>query len=395
VTTVIVLHEHELAEESLTSNQAFALQASGVIDVQPAWSAGRYRLKAGAIVGAIDLGEDLTLRVVPKLEVRRVVYLLCHAAGLATWDEHLVHLDDDAAIDLALAEAFTTATERTLRRGPRSSYFSREDDLAEVRGRVDANRQRLRYGLPLPVSVNYDEYGPDIPENQLILGAALQLQRLPALPGALRRRLRRIATCLEGVRPARRDEARQPILFNRLNDTYKPAVALARTALEGLSFDLGTGPRPVTGFSVNMNRLFEQFLSVALADALTAHDGRLHAQRSDHLDRDRQARIIPDLTWIQNQKPAVVIDAKYKDPAEGRAADGDLYQVVAYCVALGIHRAFLVHATTAASTTLVVESGSIEVTVTGLDLAAPLPVLRAQIRALADDVARLPVLATS
>jgi 5-methylcytosine-specific restriction enzyme subunit McrC len=387
MTAVVALREHELTEEALTAGQALALQASGVINVQPAWSVGRYKLKAGAIIGAVDLGDGLILRVLPKLEVRRVVYLLCHAAGLATWDEHLVDLDDDASVDLALTEAFTTAAERTLRRGPLSSYYTLEDDLAEVRGRVDANRQRLRYGLPLPIAVTYDEYGLDIPENQLVLGAALQLLRLPSIPGALRRRLRRLVTSLEGVRPARRDQANSPVHFTRLNDTYRPAVALARAALEGTSFDLRAGRRSLTGFTVNMNRLFEQFLSVALADALAKHDGRLCVQRADYLDRDSQARIIPDLTWMRNQKPAVVVDAKYKDPSDGKPADDDLYQVVAYCAGLGIHRAFLVHATTAASATLTIESGGIEITVTGLDLAAPLGDLRHRIAELSEAVA--------
>lgn len=389
--TTVLLFEHQLSEEELTPDQALALGASGVVDVQPAWSAGRYRLKAGAIVGSVNLRDGLIVRVLPKLEIRRVVYLLCHAEGLATWDERIIDVDDDATIDQALAEAFATAAERTLRRGPRSSYFTQEEDLTEVRGRMDANRQRLRYGLPLPISVIFDEYGPDIAENRLILGAAMQLQRLPDLSATLRRRLRRLVTSLEGVRPARRDEANIPVFFNRLNDAYVPAVALSRAVLQGVSFDLGDGPRRVTGFTVNMNRLFERFLSVALADALANRDGRICAQRSDHLDRDRHARIIPDLTWIRNEKPVVVIDAKYKDPSDGKAVDGDLYQVVAYCAGLGIRRAFLVHATIAAQATLFIESAGIKIVVTGLDLAAPLSVLQTQLSGLANQIDQLPV----
>jgi 5-methylcytosine-specific restriction enzyme subunit McrC len=384
VSTVIKLHEHEFAEVAVTSEQAIALQHTGILDVAPAWSPGRYRLKAGAIIGSVMIDDELNLRIIPKLEIRRVVYLLCHAVRLATWDDRLVDLDDEATIDVAVAEAFTTAAERALRRGPRSSYFTKEEDLMEVRGRIDANQQRLRYGLLLPISVSYDDYGPDISENQLILGAVLQLQRLPTLSGTLRRRLRRLGASLEGVRPFRRDEATSPVLFNRLNERYRPAVALARTVLQGLSFDLGLGSRSVTGFTFNMNKLFEDFLTVSLTEALEDHDGHLYAQRQDHLDRDRQARIIPDLTWVRRGKPSAVIDAKYKDPSDGSAADADLYQVVAYCAGLGVRRAILVHATDAASARLIIASGTIEVTITGLDLAAPLPSLRAQIAALAD-----------
>jgi 5-methylcytosine-specific restriction enzyme subunit McrC len=386
--TLVELREHEASELALTSAEAIALSATGIVDVEPAWTAGTFRLRAGATVGAVTIGDDLRLRIAPKIQIRRVVYLLCHAAGLATWDEHLIDLDDTDPIDSAVAHAFVTAAERVLKRGPRSAYYNVDDDLTEIRGRVDANRQRLRYGFPLPVAVTYDEYGVDTTENQLLAGAAMQLQRLPDLSTALYPRLRRLRTSLQGVQPARRDQARQPVYFTRLNEHYRPAVALARTVLEGTSFDLTTGARQVTGFTVNMNSLFEHFLYAALSGSLAQHDGQLRYQRSDHLDRNRQTRIIPDLTWIHERRPTVVIDAKYKDPSDGRPADSDIYQVVAYCVGLGTRAAYLVHATTAATTTLHIDAGGFEVVSTGLELTAPLADLRRQIQALADSVAR-------
>lgn len=392
MTTLIELDEHEAAERALTADELLALQGSGMLDVQPGWSQGTYRLKARHIVGVVDLGAGLTVRIRPKLPVRRVVYLLCYAAGLAHWDERLVDLDDDTPIDVALAEAFASVTERTLRRGPHSAYFNVDDDLAEIRGRVDANRQRLRYGLPVPVSVTYDEYGVDVLENQLMLAAAIRLQRLSALSGLLRRRLRRIAVALEGVRPASRAQARLPVHFNRLNEHYGPALALARATLQGHSFNLQGGDRTLIGFTVNMNRLFEKFLEVGLGQALRAYpDGRLSAQRSDHLDEDRSVRVVPDLTWMRNMTPAVIIDAKYKDPSGPTASDDDLYQIVSYCTGLGINRAFLVHATPATPTRLAIRSSNIEVTITGLDLAAPIPALQDQFADLAKAIAAHPV----
>ena len=74
----------------------------------------------------------------------------------------------------------------------------------------------------------------------------------------------------------------------------------------------------------------------------------------------------------------------------------DLYQMIAYCAGLAVHRAILVHATVfAARSVLGIEFGEIEINVTGLDLAAPLPELRAQIDALAQLIDPLPVLAVS
>jgi 5-methylcytosine-specific restriction enzyme subunit McrC len=289
----------------------------------------------------------------------------------------------------ALGAAFVVVSERALRRGPHSGYYEMADDLNEIRGRLDTNKQRRRFGLPLPVSVTFDEYGTDIPENQLLLGAIATLHRLASLPLDLHRRLRRLAASLDGVQPARPRDAQQRVRFTRLNEHYRSAVALARVVLTGQSFDLAAGHRSITGFTVNMNQLFESFLTVSLAETLERrHGGRLHAQRHDHLDRSRGIGIIPDLTWIIEKRPVAVLDAKYKILHDDRPADADLYQVIAYCVALEIETAYLVHATgTQRSVPVSVGEGDIRLHVVGLDLGASLPRLRSQIEALADDVA--------
>jgi 5-methylcytosine-specific restriction enzyme subunit McrC len=120
--TLVDLQEYESREVALTSGDAVAIASTGVVEVKPAWTAGHYQLRAGPVIGTLPIGDDLLLRVTPKVSIRRVVYLLCHAAGLATWDDTLVDLDAESAIDLAIAHAFVTAAERAPRRGPRSAY---------------------------------------------------------------------------------------------------------------------------------------------------------------------------------------------------------------------------------------------------------------------------------
>ena len=387
--TRLELSEYTTLETPLTPDQAAAVATTDAVTLQRAWAPGAFQVTAGSVVGALRLGEDLELRINPKLPIRRVVYLLAHAAGLATWDESLLDLNDDAPLDVAIAAALLALSERALRRGPHSGYYEIAEDLSEVRGRLDTNEQRRRLGLPLPISVIFDEYGTDIPENQLLLGAFKILQRLASLPLDLRQRLRRLGASLDGVRPAGSRDARRQVRFTRLNEHYRPAVALARVVLTGRTFDLAGGQRSITGFTVNMNQLFESFLTVSLTQALELrHGGRLHAQRHDHLDRSRGIGIVPDLTWITQKRPVAVIDAKYKTLQGARPSDDDLYQVITYSVALDIETAYLVHATeTQHSNSVAVGDSGICVHVAGLNLAASLPDLRSQIEALADDIA--------
>src|SRR5207248_9436077 len=105
----------------------------------------------------------------------------------------------------------------------------------------------------------------------------------------------------------------------------RSAVALARVVLRGTSFERAPGHSAVTGFSVDMNRLFEAFLEVSLGRELERYGGRVHSQRSDHLDRAKSVMIRPDLTWVVNRAPVTVIDAKYKDLDAQPARDADIY----------------------------------------------------------------------
>ncbi len=65
-----------------------------------------------------------------------------------------------------------------------------------------------------------------------------------------------------------------------------------------------------------------------------------------YLDHGRTVTIEPDLTWYDNDdKPVAVIDAKYKTTAPGkRGPNADMYQLTAYCTALGLREGHLIYA---------------------------------------------------
>lgn len=54
----------------------------------------------------------------------------------------------------------------------------------------------------------------------------------------------------------------------------------------------------VNGFLLDMPRLFEDFVTVALREALvTAYDGRVDAQDRHHFDEAGQVLLRPDIVW--------------------------------------------------------------------------------------------------
>lgn len=101
----------------------------------------------------------------------------------------------------------------------------------------------------------------------------------------------------------------------------------------------------ISGFLFDMARVFEDFLSAAFRTALAPHGGRCVLQASRHLDEDGAIRIVPDILYVSDDgDPIAVADAKYKAEKPEGYPDADLYQVLAYCTALGLGEGHLIYA---------------------------------------------------
>lgn len=116
-----------------------------------------------------------------------------------------------------------------------------------------------------------------------------------------RRSLGLFDTALERVRLENYDPRRLPeIHYTRLNEHYRPAVELAKLILRSASFELRHGRVRASAFLVNMNDVFEDFVVVALREALRVTE-RAFPQgargRSLYLDEGRMVSLEPDISW--------------------------------------------------------------------------------------------------
>lgn len=95
-----------------------------------------------------------------------------------------------------------------------------------------------------------------------------------------------------------------------------------------------------------MNEVFESFLYAALEEAFRRIGGSLRRHAPTHLDVEEGLRMEPDMTWWRPVgRCRAVIDAKYKSLVErATMPNADAYQMLAYCVALGLPRGFLIYA---------------------------------------------------
>jgi 5-methylcytosine-specific restriction enzyme subunit McrC len=358
-------------EHDLTVEQLGALQASRAVTVLPsATRSGAWDLRAAQYVGVVRTPE-LEIRIRPKVPLRNLLFLLGYAADPSGW--HDVPLDVKVEDDVvpALASALIHHANVALRRGVLQGYRREDDALLTLRGRLrEGDQLRRRFGFPIPVEVTWDEYTVDIPENQLLRTAALLLLRIGGHPQPVRERLLQLVRRLEGATSLPSGLKPPMVRFTRLNTHYRPAIDVATVILTNQSTSLATGGRSGVSFLFDMNRVFEEFLTATLTPALARLGGRVVAQHKDVLDLGRQIHIKPDLTWWIGPSCGAAVDAKYKSLLIAEAPNADIYQMLAYCTALGTPNGWLIYAAGNEDETIHrIQSSAVEIRVATVDLA--------------------------
>jgi 5-methylcytosine-specific restriction enzyme subunit McrC len=195
------------------------------------------------------------------------------------------------------------------------------------------------------LEIRHDEFTVDIAENQILRTAAERMLLVPRVDEESRRMLRRLLREFAEVSSIPRGDpipAWQPI---RLNSRYHAALRLAELVLRATSVEHATGTVAVNGFLLDMPRVFQDFVTVALREALEgAYGGHVASEPLYHLDEAGHVRLYPDIVWHVGGAPVAVIDAKYKAEKPRGYPNADLYQVLAYCTVLGLRTGHLVYA---------------------------------------------------
>jgi len=353
------------------------------LSVAPAWDApGAFDLVPGSEVGAISLdGSDVVVR--PKVPTDRVLFLISYALDPARWQDRTAAYSTAPEIVEGMAALYAYELRRALRRGVLQGYREMEDALTTIRGRVRFDEQlRRRYDAPLPIEVRFDEYTEDTDLNRVLRAALWRLSRL-------RIRSRQVRTTLAFCSAVLADNVTlvdytagdlPDLRWNRLSQHYKPAAELARLVLAATSLEVSAGLARGTGFVIDMNMVFESFVRTALRDALGLDATSFPAgdQVRVPLDVGRKVRLEPDLSWWVSDDCAFVGDAKYKRISVKGINHPDLYQLLAYTIALDLPAGLLVYAAGEAERVehTVVHSGK-QLHVTTIDLSgSPTDILR-------------------
>jgi 5-methylcytosine-specific restriction enzyme subunit McrC len=330
----------------LSDRVGVALRASGIVTAAPALQDGWWTVGPNGKVGVARVA-GIEIWVEPKVSIRRLFFLLGYASDHRVWRDEDLGLTEERNLLAAIATAFARQADKATQQGLLQGYRVEETASTVLRGRLrTADQLKRRFGLAIPLEVRFDEYGVDIPENQLLRGAAERLLSLPEINTVTRRALLRLMRATADVTSLSRGVALPVWQPSRLNARYQLALHLAAVVLRGGSVEQAGGVVQVNGFMLDMAQVFESFLACALGNALRRQGGHCKAQDRWHLDEAESVPMRPDLVWYRSGSatPAAVIDAKYKAEKPSGYPNADLYQMLAYCTVSGLRHGHLVYA---------------------------------------------------
>ncbi len=354
-------------------------------------SDGAYYVTPGSIVGAVEVGE-LSVLIKPKIGIPQLLSLACFAMSRFRPRRELFDFPREYALPDVLALALASAARRAFSRGLLHGYRTEEEALHTLRGRIRFNEQvSRRFGVPLPVEVRYDEFTDDILANRLVKAAAVRLAMAGLRSLRARSDMGRILGILDNVSLVEfQPNAVPEVSLDRLNEHYNEVIALSTLVLRHTAFESNRGTVRASGFLMDMNDVFQEFVTAALREALGVSQRVFLEKSIRSLDVGGKVSLRPDLTWWHGGECLFVGDAKYKNLTGGWVPNADLYQMLAYVTALDLPGGLLVYAKGEADTvTHHVRHTGKRLEVAALDLSGTLDDILARVGHLAGRVKEL------
>jgi len=314
---------------------------------------GRRVIQVTSFVGVIRAPDGYQIEVLPEvgkaigggaIEARQLlIEMLCclHGFRHVMTDKAKLSAAKMPLLEIFISE-FLRTVEHIVKRGIRSDYRQRQDNLLALRGKLLIS-SHLRQNLFRAdrFFTEHDNFSTDRPENRLLHAT---LRRVLLLTGTqanqkLARELNFVFADVPSSTQIRLDF--QQVRLDRGMGYYADALAWARLILNEESPMTGSGRHTAPSLLFPMEAVFEAYVAKHLPQQLTPHLILKSQARSHHLVRHREQnwfRLKPDLLVRNSDRDLLVLDTKWK-LLDGQKANGtdkyglsqsDFYQLQAY-----------------------------------------------------------------
>lgn len=352
--------------EFLDAEIAQKIQRTGIVELSRKVS-GEFVIKADSKIGFISV-QGVQVNVAPRFPIYNIFYFL-GLLGELKLDAEKVQIAESNDFLTVLFQSFIHSVASATRKGLISGYVNREESLQVLKGRMDFSRQFKNHPESyFPFEVAFDDFVEDVPENQ-ILKMALHISLKYGLQNRnLRNQAQNLLFNFKDV-----SDIKVVTAWNasRLNLHYSNALRLAELIISGNGFHENVGDIQISGFSIDMYKVFEDFVAKQLSERINSSEDLVVTQKSLPLDIGGIYREKPDIIWYRNGKPFQVMDTKYKQPegeTQQRDSLNDLRQVISYASLLDLKEAHLIYGVAGNARSIETRQEGITVYTHGLDL---------------------------
>ncbi len=365
---------------------------------------GRLDIRTTSWIGVLRLS-NVTIRIRPKYAGNElgVLRMLSYASGYeALRPTDAARSLSDQGADLFDLIAFLLGQEVNVisREGVIHDYTVEEASLPALRGTLRFREQLTRrFGQLDQIECRYDEFHADVLDNRLLragISTGVGLSRDHCVKRLMRRFDMMLAELCE-VGPFDPSFYRERLHYTRRNERYRSAHELALLLLESSGVDdlYRQDKTKSFAFLLDMNVIFEAFVTRLIEDAFTASSWKANSQQRDRtVIRDRStgrnySAIIPDVV-LDNGHDRVPFDCKYKLYGSAKKiSSADIYQTFLYAYAISkfddSRRAGVIYPSTHTSTAPHLEVGHVGSSASAQIIGVAIDLLAIQ-RALGDKI---------
>jgi 5-methylcytosine-specific restriction enzyme subunit McrC len=316
------------------------------LELLPTGRRGRYRLTPGGYAGVI-VAPHCRLVIRPKVPLQSLFYLLDPLAPLPLVEDHTTADPGTAALAF-LAARLAQLVEQRAAAGLQRGYAERTEQGPFLQGRLDLPAQVAGGPRKDLLHCRYEDFSVDIPCNQVLRATLELLLRSPLVTGGVRGLLRQALRHFEAVRSVPLGPDSFTVEPGQLVEGYRPLFELCKLLVESLTPGEVAGPTACPGFLLDMERVFERYLTEGVVQAFAGAEGHTVAVQPLYLVNEPvpgqpDVRMRPDVLILRGGRPRLVVDAKWKRLRDGPLVTADVYQMLAYCAGLGVDRAVLVY----------------------------------------------------
>ncbi|MEO1430610.1 MAG: restriction endonuclease [Cyanobacteria bacterium J06633_8] len=306
----------------------------------------KWQLKAKGWVGYIPLNNELALKINPKVSIQNIFVMLEYAYKLKSFSflKGLMNCDTLSGFYNHLADILAQLILERVRKGLYSTYISKTQRLASVRGRLDI-LETIKKPWNLKLKCHYLELTANIKDNQILLWTLFIISRSSLCSEKVSTIIRKAYHTLQPFITLEKfsSEDCSSLNYNPLNQDYKLLHYLCRFFLENTTPNYRNGNHKMLSFIVNMASLYELFIAEWLKLNLPANL-IIKSQERVNIAKNIHFKIDLLLYDIATAKPRYILDTKYKTP-DSPSSD-DVAQVVAYAVSKNCSEVILIYPTT-------------------------------------------------